>query len=254
MHIYLSVIIFFVGLVLASFFNALLYRIDNGYKYPDIFIRGSHCEKCGKRLSWYELIPILSFFIFLGKCKQCGYRVPVYYPLSELVLGLSLCSIYYLSLPWPLYILVIFLFALSYFDRIYKEVPQSIVHSLLIFSFISFVILTVLNGGLIENSILLASFFSLFVYILSKVMKKEFGMGDILVLFSFGFLLSNSQFISLLYIFLILSLLYSFTLILLKKATLKTAIPLLPIMYISFFLMVIFNSEVEIILEKISLI
>jgi prepilin signal peptidase PulO-like enzyme (type II secretory pathway) len=64
MHIYISIVLFVFGLVIASFLNALLYRIDNGYKYPDIFIKGSHCEKCKKQLTWYELIPVLSYFIF----------------------------------------------------------------------------------------------------------------------------------------------------------------------------------------------
>lgn len=254
MHIYISVVIFFLGLALASFFNALLYRIDNGYKYPDIYIKGSHCEKCGKRLAWYELIPVLSFLIFKGKCKQCGYKVPIYYPVSELVLALSLSFIFYFSLPWTFYFVVLFLFSLSYFDRIYKEIPQDIVHVFLIFGFLSFVLLTIFNGGIIDNSLLLSLLFSLSVFLLSKIIKKDFGMGDLLVIFTLGFFLTIPQFMSFLYIFLAISLLYSFTLILLKKATIKSAIPLLPIMYISFCLMVTLNTRIEIILESILLI
>lgn len=108
MHIYFTVVIFFLGLAIASFLNALLYRIDNGYKYPDIYIKGSHCEKCNKPLTWYELIPVLSFFIFKGRCKQCGYKVPLYYPVSELVLAISLSSIFYFSFNTTLYIFVFF--------------------------------------------------------------------------------------------------------------------------------------------------
>ena len=82
--------IFLLGLVLASFLNALLYRIDNGYKYPEIFVKGSHCEKCGKMLKVYELIPVLSYIIFRGKCSKCGYKIPKYYPISELALGIGM--------------------------------------------------------------------------------------------------------------------------------------------------------------------
>ena len=60
MHIYFTFILFILGLVIASFLNAL-YRVDNGYKYPDILLRGSHCEKCNKQLKVYELIPVISF-------------------------------------------------------------------------------------------------------------------------------------------------------------------------------------------------
>ena len=251
MHIYISVVIFVLGLVLASFLNALLYRIDNGYKYPDIFLKGSHCEKCSKQLRWFELIPVLSYFLFLGKCRQCKYRVPLYYPVSEFVMGLSFASIYFFFQPWSFYFIVIFLFSLSYFDRRYKEIPQDIVHAFLIFSFFTFVLLTVANEGVISNSLLLALGFCLAVFLLSKIIKKDFGIGDLLVIFSLGFLLTNSQLLSFIYIFLLLSLLYCVVMILLKKITIKSAIPLLPLMYISFCLMVICNEKVEIILSKI---
>ena len=124
MHIYFTIVIFVIGTTIASFLNALLYRIDNGYKYPEIFIKGSHCEKCSKQLSWYELIPIISFVIFRGRCKQCGYKVPLYYPVSEFFLGLSFASSFYFQQNWSIYILIIFLFTFSYFDRIYKGIQK----------------------------------------------------------------------------------------------------------------------------------
>lgn len=254
MHIYLTVVIFIIGLVVASFLNALLYRIDKGYKYPDIFIKGSHCEKCGKQLIWYELIPVLSYFIFNGKCSKCGYRVPLYYPVSEFVLGISLCSIFYFELPITLYILVIFLFIMSYFDRIYKGIPKSIVHIFLLYSFISFVLYSVLYDSIYDNSILFSALFTSCIYVLSKVIKKKFGIGDLFVLLGLGFLVSYPMYMSFIFTFLLVSLLYSLVLILLKKATMKSSLPLLPLMYISFSLVLIFNQQLPIILEKIFII
>ncbi|MFA5623231.1 MAG: prepilin peptidase [Candidatus Dojkabacteria bacterium] len=251
MHIYLTVVIFFLGLAIASFLNALLYRIDNGYKYPDIYIRGSHCEKCNKPLTWYELIPVLSFFIFKGRCKQCGYKVPLYYPVSELVLAISLSSIFYFSFSTTLYIFVFFLFVMSYFDRIYKGIPRSIVHVFLAYSFISFVIYTAIYNGIPENSILLSTLFVLFVFLISRILRKKFGMGDLLVLFGMGFLLSLPMYLAFLYTFLFVALLYSLVLMLLKRATLKSSLPLLPIMYISFSLVLIFNNQLLLILGKV---
>jgi leader peptidase (prepilin peptidase)/N-methyltransferase len=77
MNILIYPTLFLIGLVLASFLNALMYRIDKAYKYPDIFLKGSMCEKCKKKLKWYELIPILSYIIFKGKCTKCKYHIPV---------------------------------------------------------------------------------------------------------------------------------------------------------------------------------
>ncbi len=251
MHLYMTVVIFFLGLAIASFLNALLYRIDNGYKYPDIFLRGSHCEKCNKQLLWYELIPIFSFLIFKAKCTQCGYKVPLYYPVTEFLLGLSIASIYYFSLPITFYILILFFFVMSYFDRVYKGIPKDIVHIFLLYSFVSFVIYTVVYKEIQDNSILFATIFASFVFFLSKTLKKKFGIGDLLVMFSLGFILSLPFYLSFLYVFLFVSLIYSLILMSIKKATIRTSIPLLPLMFISFSLVLIFEEQLFFILEKI---
>ena len=244
MHIYFTFVLFLIGLVLASFFNALLYRIDNGYKYPDIFIRGSHCEKCGKLLKTYELIPVISFLIFKGKCSKCGYSVPVYYPLSELLLGIGFASIYYYSLSPIIYITLLFFFAFSYFDKLYKNIPAILVDIFLIASITYFFIQIFINNTIPENGILVGLIISLLVYILGKVFKKPFGIGDILVFLGLSILLPMYLYIGFIYIFLILSSIYSLSLIAMKKATLKTALPLLPFMFVSLALLLLFNEYI----------
>jgi prepilin signal peptidase PulO-like enzyme (type II secretory pathway) len=101
---------------------------------------------------------------------------------------------------------------------------------------------------------LISIVFSLSIYILSKVMKKEFGMADILILLGIGFYLSVSMYISYIFVFLFISLLYSFVLIFLKKKTLKSALPLVPFMYFSIPILVIFSNQLTKILESLSLI
>ncbi len=254
MHIYFTVVLFVIGTTIASFLNALLYRIDNGYKYPDIYIKGSHCEKCNKQLKWYELIPILSYVFFRGKCKQCGYKIPIYYPISELFLGISLSSTFYFNLNWSIYILILFLFIFSYYDRIYKGIQKDIVHTFLIFSLVSFVINTAVSGDIQPNSILISLVLCLFIFILTKILKKPFGMGDLLILLGMGFILPPYLYIGFVYIFLFVSLISALVLICLKKGTFKTSLPLLPFMYISFGITILLSEYVEIILESINLI
>jgi len=48
----------------------------------------SHCLSCGKKLAWYELMPIISFLIQFGKCRKCGQRLSFQYPLVETLSGL----------------------------------------------------------------------------------------------------------------------------------------------------------------------
>ncbi|OGC36502.1 hypothetical protein A2436_01170 [candidate division WS6 bacterium RIFOXYC1_FULL_33_9] len=251
MHIYFTFISFVLGLVLASFINALLYRIDNGYKYPDIFIKGSHCEKCGKALKTYELIPVLSFIIFKGKCSKCGYKVPLYYPISELILGISMASIYYYSLDPVYYVLIIFMFTFSYFDRIYKWVPQITVNIFLGLSVIYFLLQSLIQDSIPENSILIGIGLSVFIWVLGKVMKKPFGKGDTLVLLGLSLLLNVQMYISFIYLFIFLSTLYSLILIAKKKGTFKSSVPLLPFMYGSMGILFFLNENITEIIGNI---
>ena len=251
MHIYFTFILFIIGLVLASFLNALLYRIDNGYKYPDIFIKGSHCEKCNKQLKTYELIPVISFFLFKGKCSKCGYKVPVYYPLSELMLGISFASIYFYSLSPILYLVILFFFSFSYFDRLYKSVPAILVDVYLGILVIYFFILVILQKGIPENAILIGLIISLLALILGKVFKKPFGIGDMLVLIGLSIVLSLPSYVGFIYIFLILSSMYSLILVYLKKATLKSSIPLLPFMFVSLSILLSLNECIVELIQNI---
>lgn len=244
MHIYFTFIIFLFGLVIASFLNALLYRIDYGYKYPDIFIKGSHCEKCGKLLKTYELIPVLSYLIFKGKCPVCKYKIPFYYPISELMLGIGIASIYYYSLSPILYIVLLFFFCFSYYDRIYKGVPQKLVNSFLGVSIIYFIYLTVIHSQIPDNALIVGILLSLFILAISKILKKPFGLGDFLVLLGLSIFLDINLYIGYIYIFLIISTVYAVSKILLKKSTLKTPIPLLPFMYISLSILFLLSEYV----------
>ena len=65
----LYLIIFFVfGSVLGSFYHVLATRLSKGLS---IISPPSHCENCNHKLNWYELIPILSYIIQGGKCREC---------------------------------------------------------------------------------------------------------------------------------------------------------------------------------------
>ena len=85
---YQPMLIFFVivtavfGAVMGSFLNCAAWRIAHN----ESFIKGrSHCPKCGHTLGAAELIPVLSFVIQKGRCKACGSKVSVRYPITELV-------------------------------------------------------------------------------------------------------------------------------------------------------------------------
>ena len=92
MEILYLIMFFIIGLVLGSFFNVLALRIPNK---ESIIYPPSHCDRCGHRLKWYELIPIISYIIQKGKCRNCKTKLSLLYPFSEFALGLLFMVCYY---------------------------------------------------------------------------------------------------------------------------------------------------------------
>jgi len=78
--IYITILVFILGLLIGSFLNVCIYRIPKG---ENIAISRSHCMKCGHVLKWYELIPLFSWIIQGGKCRSCKDKISVQYPIIE---------------------------------------------------------------------------------------------------------------------------------------------------------------------------
>ena len=78
------ILFFFFGAAVGSFLNVVALRYGTGKS----FLTGrSSCSGCSNRLSWYELIPIISFLIQGGKCRACKSRLSLRYFVMEVVTG-----------------------------------------------------------------------------------------------------------------------------------------------------------------------
>jgi len=128
--------IFLFGITLGSFFNVVDLRVPK--KIPFANDR-SFCPSCSKQLSWYELIPVLSFFLQKGKCRNCDQKISAIYPSVEILTGL--------------------LFVLSYL-KIGFEVE--LITALLLISMLMIILVSDITYMLIPNKILLF-FLPLFV-------------------------------------------------------------------------------------------
>jgi len=93
-NILLYIIIFLYGIVIGSFLNVCIYRIP---KKENIVVVRSHCMSCGHELKWYELVPLFSFVIQKGKCRSCGTKLSVQYPLIEGLNGLVYLCVFLIN-------------------------------------------------------------------------------------------------------------------------------------------------------------
>jgi leader peptidase (prepilin peptidase) / N-methyltransferase len=74
------------GLIVGSFLNALSFRFNTGQKFfsPRGMGGRSRCMHCGHALASLDLVPVLSYIYLRGKCRYCGARISLQYPLVEL--------------------------------------------------------------------------------------------------------------------------------------------------------------------------
>lgn len=70
------------GLIVGSFLGVCAYRMPRGLS---IMSPPSHCEGCGYRLRWADNLPVLSYAVLRGRCRQCGARISPVYPAMEIV-------------------------------------------------------------------------------------------------------------------------------------------------------------------------
>ncbi len=79
------------GAVFGSFCNVCIYRFP---REESIIKPGSHCPKCNSPIAWYDNIPLISWIILLGKCRNCKEKISIQYPLIELLTALLFVVIY----------------------------------------------------------------------------------------------------------------------------------------------------------------
>ncbi|MDB5104754.1 MAG: Prepilin peptidase [Fibrobacteres bacterium] len=73
------------GLMVGSFFNVVIYRMPRG---ESVIWPPSRCMGCGYQIKFYQNVPVLAWILLRGKCKSCGARISVQYPLIEALTGL----------------------------------------------------------------------------------------------------------------------------------------------------------------------
>ncbi len=98
-----------VGAAIGSFINVVVWRLPRG---GSLIEPPSHCPKCRSPIRWYDNIPILSWFLLRGRCRNCCTPISVRYPLVEiacfasfLVLAILECGLQGANLPVRRYVI-----------------------------------------------------------------------------------------------------------------------------------------------------
>ncbi len=112
------------GLIFGSFFNVCIWRIPRG---ESLLSPPSHCPVCGRPIRFYDNIPVLSYLILKGKCRDCGKPIAIRYPIIEGLTGLLFVFTYArFGLDWLLLRALVFislLIVISGIDFDHKIIP-----------------------------------------------------------------------------------------------------------------------------------
>jgi prepilin signal peptidase PulO-like enzyme (type II secretory pathway) len=132
-----------VALLFGSFTNVLIYRIPRG---KSVWSPGSYCPNCSIKLRLEDKIPVLSYVWLRAKCFNCAWKIPLKYPLIELLVALIAYPFTYKV--HDLFIFVFYLMlisisvALAYVDLERRLLPHALTYSgiLIALAFYSFAV------------------------------------------------------------------------------------------------------------------
>jgi leader peptidase (prepilin peptidase)/N-methyltransferase len=117
----------FFGLALGSFLNVCIVRLP---RHQSIVTPRSRCPHCDSPIRWYDNVPLLSYLLLRGRCRDCGQRIPPVYPIVEITTAGLLVAAwveYGLTLEFAKYALLIMLLLIVIFtDLAVRRIPHSV--------------------------------------------------------------------------------------------------------------------------------
>jgi leader peptidase (prepilin peptidase)/N-methyltransferase len=124
-------LLFLSGTILGSFLNVVIFRYKPGGTILGKHLGGrSKCPDCKRTLNWYELVPILSFALQLGKCRGCKKSISWRYPIVEILSGIIVATVILMSgisVQSLIWIIVLFLLLLiSFIDIRHYIIPDGL--------------------------------------------------------------------------------------------------------------------------------
>ncbi|MCK9379385.1 MAG: prepilin peptidase [Candidatus Moranbacteria bacterium] len=239
------ILIFFIaGLIVGSFINVVVYRLNLA---ESMFVGRSMCPHCRAKIRWYDNIPLLSFVLLRAECRDCKGKISWEYPMVEFLTGVAFAGIgvWFFSLAnyqtWieSGFLLVLFFLLLVIFayDLKFMEIPMIFLWAgvgaavlWLIFSDISnfsasnsIFSLRIVSGA-IGAFVAWAFFFSMAFF--SK--EKWMGMGDAYLAILVGLTAGWPKIFFAFVLSFSLGAIFSIFLVIFKKKSMKSQVPFAP--------------------------
>ena len=264
-----SVLVAILGLCIGSFLNCVIYRTELQEDMPDgpgrkavSFLRGkSFCPNCRHTLSWLDLVPVFSYLFLRGKCRYCGKKISIQYPLVEIATGLTFLLIFnfkfiissqfligqFINLGFLFYVasalIIIFIYDLKH-----SLIPESVLIPAIIITLIyNFSAIGGPASGwqFFISSILATAASALFFFLLYWLSKERaMGFGDVELVILMGLLLGWPNIFVALFLAFFFGAIIGLILMAFDKKGLKSQIPFGPFLIGGTFLALFYGDAI----------
>lgn len=237
----LYILVFVFGTIIGSFLNVVIYRVprNESIVYPP-----SHCANCKHELKPYDLIPVVSYIVLRGRCRYCGNRISIRYPIVELLTGIIylILFVYFgISIKSLSYaFLASLLIAISFIDMEHKIIPNKVILIGLIAGvafrliMINYGVWDYIVGFLVGGGVLL---------LISLLSGGGMGGGDIKLMAMIGLFVGWKLTISTLFLAVVLGAIGGIAMILFKIKTRKDYIPFGPYISIACLISILYGYD-----------
>ncbi len=237
--LFLLLILFIFGLCFGSFLNVLVYRLPLKLS---IIKPPSSCPACKTGLSFIDLIPLFGYLLLKGKCRYCSASISFRYPLVELFTGLLFVAVFYqfgFSASGFFYLaLLVLLYAVTLIDLDLRIVPNALVAAGMIAGLLFYLpallsMVTKVPGWLLIDRLPLDAMLGFFtggglLLIIILVSRGGMGAGDMKLMAMIGLYVGLRGVALVLLAAFILGALAGIAMMLLGRATRKSALPFAP--------------------------
>lgn len=238
------VILLLIGASLGSFFGAWVDRYNTDRGIPS---GRSRCDKCFKEIRWYDLIPLISYPMLGGKCRQCKEPISPFKIVVEIFFAVVfIIYLLYrsnlLSPQWGIDLIsIVLLSGLFFFDLRYMRLPDRLVIPLIILGIVS----TSLTRP--EISYLLLSLIPAIIFAIMYWGSKGrwVGFGDVKLLLALGLLALYPLSFLILFASILIGAVISVVLLLSHKAHLSTKIPFGSVLALVAIISIIFINAIS---------
>lgn len=260
------------GVLVGSFLNVVALRYNTGQSLGG----RSGCYSCGHQLSWYELVPLFSWLVQKGRCRNCSSRISSMYFLGELttmvffaliaargiIAGVDVLTLEYLVSTLYFFVIFSLLEVILLYDIRHKIIPDGLSAAFGALAFSGLFFITKVDGFFSASFFLIPTLWHVLaglivplpfvlIWIISK--GQWIGLGDPKLMVGMGFLFGISQGFTAVFVSFWIGALFAISLMIInkilnktllrtgKKSIMKEELPFAPFLIFGVLVTLVFN-------------